>query len=55
MLATPFASKPNAIKATGPIAPTAIAITVIAFFTPSERLLNFSNIPPKNSTIGVIA
>ena len=55
IFAKPFASKPNVINATGPIAPIATVNTTIAFFTPEDRLLNFSTMPPTNSKIGVTA
>ena len=55
MFATPLASKPNVIRAIGPIAPIATVIMVIAFLVPSERLPNFSRIFATNSTMGVTA
>ena len=55
MFATPLASKPNVISNTGPTAPIPTVNSVITFLVPSERLANFSNIFPTNSTIGVAA
>ena len=55
MFATPLASKPNVISASGPIAPRAIVIMVKNFLLPSPRPLNFSKTFPTNSTIGVRA
>ena len=55
MFATPLASKPNVISASGPIAPRATVIMVKNFLLPSPRPLNFSKTFPTNSTIGVSA
>ena len=55
IFAIPFASKPNVISNTGPTAPSPTVNNVINFLVPSERLPNFSRIPPTNSTIGVSA
>ena len=53
--ATPLATKPNVIRAIGPIPATTAVTIAIAFLVPSPRLLNFSNNLETNSTIGVAA
>ena len=55
MLAAPLAIRPNIIKNTGPMIPTAAVATTANCFAPEPISSNFLSRSAANSTIGVIA
>ena len=53
MLATPLASRPKVIRATGPTPPSIVTTVVIVALVPSLSLLNSPRALEANSAIGV--